>query len=235
MEEVVEQVLLLNGPIASESWFDDEVTPEIFKNELDEKNGDITVWINSPGGDCIAAAQIYNMLKSHKGKVTIKIDGLAASAASVIAMAGDYMYMSPVSMLMIHNPETMAIGNHEELKKAIEMLSAVKDSIINAYEIKTHLSRHKISEMMDNESWMDCKKAIELRFCDGMLNRDDTNLMEDYFKPQMFEKNVVEKNLTNKLKDKYLIKKEEEVNVEEPTGVSVSNIYERLNTIKKFI
>ena len=113
MEEAVEQVLLLNGPIASESWFDDEVTPEIFKNELEEKAGDITVWINSPGGDCIAAAQIYNMLKSHKGKVTIKVDGLAASAASVIAMAGDIMYMSPVSMLMIHNPETMAIGNYE--------------------------------------------------------------------------------------------------------------------------
>lgn len=229
MEEVVEQVLLLNGPIASESWFDDEVTPEIFKNELEEKMGDITVWINSPGGDCIAAAQIYNMLKSHKGKVTIKVDGLAASAASVIAMAGDIMYMSPVSMLMIHNPETMAIGNYEELSKAIDMLTAVKDSIINAYELKTHLSRHKISELMDNESWMDCKKAIELKFCDGMLGRDDTEIMENHFRPQIFEKNVLEKNLTNKLKDKYLIKKEE------PVGVKVDDIYMRLNTIKKFI
>ena len=202
----------------------------MFKNELDTKEGDITVWINSPGGDCIAAAQIYNMLKEHKGKVVVKVDGLAASAASVIAMAGDEMYMSPVSMLMIHNPQTFVMGDYSEMEKAIEMLKAVKDSIINAYEIKTHLSRHKISELMDNETWFDAKKAIELRFCDGMLGADDTKVMEDYFKPQFFEKNVVEKNFTNKLKEKYLIKKDETND-----GVKVDDIYKRLETIKKFI
>ena len=110
-------------------------------------SGDITVWINSPGGDCVAAAQIYNMLMDYKGDVTVKIDGIAASAASVIAMAGTKVLVSPVSMLMIHNPMTAAFGNSEEMQKAIEMLSSVKDSIINAYEIKTGLSRAKLSHL----------------------------------------------------------------------------------------
>lgn len=83
-----ERALFLNGAIASESWFDDDVTPAIFKDELNAGKGNITVWINSPGGDCFAAAQIYNMLRDYKGHVTVKIDSLAASAASVIAMAG---------------------------------------------------------------------------------------------------------------------------------------------------
>ena len=107
-DEPTESVLFLNGTIAEESWFDDDVTPMIFKEELNQHQGDITVWINSPGGDCIAAAQIYNLLMEHKGNVTVKIDGIAASAASVIAMAGTTVLMSPVAMLMIHNPMTVA-------------------------------------------------------------------------------------------------------------------------------
>ena len=135
--EKQERILFLNGTIAEESWFDDDVTPKIFKEELLADSGDITIWINSPGGDCIAAAQIYNMLMEYKGQVTVKIDGLAASAASVIAMAGSKVLVSPVSMLMIHNPATIAFGDKAEFQKAIAMLSEVKESIINAYEIKT--------------------------------------------------------------------------------------------------
>ena len=160
--EVTERVLELNGVIAEESWFDDEVSPALFKQELNAGEGDITVWINSPGGDCIAAAQIYNMLMEYKGNVTVKVDGIAASAASVIAMAGTSVLMSPVSMMMIHNPMVMAFGDHTEMEKAIEMLQSVKDSIINAYEIKTGLSRVQISHMMDAETWMDAGKAAEL-------------------------------------------------------------------------
>ena len=122
-------------------------------------SGDITVWINSPGGDCVAAAQIYNLLMDYKGNVTVKIDGIAASAASVVAMAGTKVLVSPVSMLMIHNPMTVAMGNSEEMQKAIEMLAEVKESIINAYEIKTNMSRAKISHLMDAETWMDANKA----------------------------------------------------------------------------
>ena len=101
------RTLHLNGTIAEESWFDDDVTPQLFKEELMSGSGDITVWINSPGGDCVAAAQIYNMLMDYPGNVTVKIDGIAASAASVIAMAGTTVLMSPVSMMMIHNPMTI--------------------------------------------------------------------------------------------------------------------------------
>ena len=117
----MERTLFLNGTIAEESWFDDDVTPQLFKDELNSGSGDITVWINSPGGDCVAAAQIYNMMMEYPGNVTVKIDGIAASAASVIAMAGNKVLVSPVSMLMIHNPATMAFGDSSEMQKAVSM------------------------------------------------------------------------------------------------------------------
>ena len=110
-EQIQERTLFLNGTIAEESWFDDDVTPQLFKDELMAGSGDITVWINSPGGDCVAAAQIYNMLMDYKGNVTVKIDGIDASAASVIAMAGTKVLMSPVPMMMIRNPMTVAFGD----------------------------------------------------------------------------------------------------------------------------
>jgi ATP-dependent Clp protease protease subunit len=167
------RTLFLNGTIAEESWFDDDVTPALFRSDLENGTGDITVWVNSPGGDCFAAAQIYNMLRDYKGKVTVKVDGLAASAASVIAMAGDTVLVSPVSMIMIHNPSTVAMGDTTEMQKAIEMLDEVKNSIINAYQAKTGLSRNKLSKLMDEETWMDAGKAVELHFADGVIERDE--------------------------------------------------------------
>ena len=172
MTQSQERILFLNGTIAEESWFDDEVTPALFKDELNSGEGDITVWINSPGGDCIAAAQIYNMLMDYKGNVTVKIDGIAASAASVIAMAGNKVIVSPVSMIMIHNPATIAAGDTSEMQKAIAMLNEVKESIINAYEIKTGLSRAKLSHLMDAETWMDANSAIEMGFADEIMQRN---------------------------------------------------------------
>lgn len=228
-----ERVLILNGTIAEESWFDDEITPAMFKEELNEGKGPITVWINSPGGDCIAAAQIYNMLMDYKGDVTVKIDGIAASAASVIAMAGTKVLMSPVSLMMIHNPATLAFGDKHEMNKVIEMLDAVKDSIMNAYEIKTGLSQKELSKLMDNESWFDAKKALELKFCDGIMGREDNAVDTE---PFMFQKNIAEENLTNKLKDKYLIKKpvvEDTTKVEDSLSVAEAN--RRLSLIEQFI
>lgn len=122
----------------------------------------------------MAAAQIYNMLTQYKGNVTVKIDGIAASAASVIAMAGNMVLMSPVSMMMIHNPATVAFGDHAEMQKAIDMLAEVKESIINAYVIKTGLSRPKLSHLMDAETWMDANKAVELGFADDIVTRAET-------------------------------------------------------------
>ncbi len=169
-------------------------------------SGDITVWINSPGGDCVAAAQIYNMLMDYTGNVTVKIDGIAASAASVIAMAGTKVLMSPVSMLMIHNPMTAAFGDSGEMQKAIEMLGSVKDSIINAYEIKTGLSRTKLAHLMDAETWMDANKAVELGFADEVMKRPDG--AEDMEAPAvsvLYSKAAVTNSLMDKIAAKCAI------------------------------
>ena len=164
-----DRTLYLDGEISDETWFGDEVTPKLFSDELHAGDGNITLWINSPGGDVFAAAQIYNMLMDYPHDVTVKIDALAASAASVIAMAGTKVCMSPVAMMMVHNPATIAIGDTEEMQKAIDMLNEVKESIMNAYEIKTGLNRTKISHLMDAESWFNAKKAVELGFADEVL------------------------------------------------------------------
>ncbi len=163
------RTLYLDGVIAEESWFDDEITPAAFRSELMAGDGEITVWINSPGGDCIAASQIYSMLMDYPGDVTVKIDGIAASAASVIAMAGTLVLMAPTALMMVHNPLTVAMGDTEEMRKAIAMLDEVKESIINAYEIKTGLSRARLSHLMDGETWLSAHKAVELGFADALL------------------------------------------------------------------
>lgn len=195
-----ERMLLLNGEISDETWFGDEVTPKLFAKELNAGTGNITVWINSPGGDVFAAAQIYNMLMEYKGDVTVKVDALAASAASVIAMAGTTVLMSPVGMMMIHNPMTIAIGDSKEMQKAGEMLDEVKESIMNAYEIKTGMNRTKISHLMDAESWFNAKKAVELGFADGVLN--DTGGTEESgtdVEGLMFSRAAVTNSLLSKL------------------------------------
>ena len=163
------RTLYLDGVIAEESWFSDDITPAMFKEELFSGNGPITLHINSPGGDCIAASQIYTMLMDYPGDVTVQIDGMAASAASVIAMAGTRVCMSPTSMMMIHNPFTMAI----------QLLDEVKESIINAYQIKTGLSRDELSKLMDGETWMNALKAKELGFCDEVLYTGDLDLPDN--------------------------------------------------------
>lgn len=161
--------LIFNGPISEDTWFGDEITPAMFRNELAKVSGDLTVWLNSPGGDVFAASQIYTMLRNHRGKVTVKIDGIAASAASVVAMAGDETLITPTGMLMIHNPATVAMGNKDTMEQAIRLLEEVKESIINAYEDKSHLSRAKIAHMMDEETWLNAKKALSLGLVDGIL------------------------------------------------------------------
>lgn len=255
-----ERTLFLNGTIAEESWFDDDITPQLFKDELNAGSGDITVWINSPGGDCVAAAQIYNMLSNYKGKVTVKIDGIAASAASVIAMAGDTVLVSPVSMLMIHNPATIAWGDHAEMQKAIDMLAEVKESIINAYVLKTGLSRPKLSHLMDAETWMDANKAVELGFADEIMVRakaepekepeedgEDTDGEEEEEKKlpppassMLYSRRAVDNALFNKMVAKYGQgeKKPKAAQAQIPapeteTGRSVDALMERLNLLKR--
>lgn len=167
-----QRVLTINGTIAEDSWVDDEVTPQVFQDELSQGKGPINLWLNSPGGDCVAASRIYTMLMNYPDDVNVKIDGIAASAASVIAMAGTKVSMAPTAMIMIHNPLTIVGGQKEDLDQAAQMLAETKESIINAYELKTNLPREKISSMMDDETWMNVNKAIELGFADNMLGQD---------------------------------------------------------------
>lgn len=226
--EPEQRILTLNGTIAEESWFDDDITPQLFREELNAGSGDITVWINSPGGDCVAAAQIYNMLMDYRGSVTVKIDGIAASAASVIAMAGTRVLVSPVSMLMIHNPATMAMGDAAEMQKAIAMLDEVKESIINAYEIKTGMSRAKLSHLMDAETWMDAHTAVDLGFADEIMTRPEVTDAENHVTgPMLFSRAAVTNHLMDKLAAKCRIEKK-------PTQPerSVDDLMERLNLMK---
>jgi ATP-dependent Clp protease protease subunit len=196
------RTLYLDGVIAEESWFEDDVTPAAFKCDLLSGTGPITIWINSPGGDCVAAAQIYNMLMEYPGDVTVKIDGIAASAASVIAMAGTNVCMSPVSTMMIHNPLTVAIGDSDEIHKAIQMLDEYKESIVNAYEIKTGLSRAKLSHLMDAETWMNANMALELGFCDEILFKGSAPPGEAPENSFSFSRRAITNNLLGKVKAK---------------------------------
>ena len=228
------RVLELYGTIAADSWFDDDVTPQMFRDELFAGDGDVVIYLNSPGGDCIAASQIYTMLMDYKGSVTVKIDGIAASAASVIAMAGTQVLMAPTSLIMIHNPMTAAFGSREEMEKAIKMLEEVKESIVNAYELKTGLSRAKISHLMDQETWMNAKRAMELGFADGMLT--DEKILAEMpayeFSDRAVEEALVCKITAKASHEKPINKQEEPTNEqEEPApkhGRSVNELMDRL-------
>ena len=218
------RVLELDGTIASESWFDDDITPKQFKEELFSGSGPITIWINSPGGDCIAASQIYSMLMDYQGEVTVKVDGIAASAASVIAMAGNKVLMAPTALMMIHNPSMMAFGDHNDMAKAIDILDEVKESIINAYEIKTGQSRAVLSHLMENETWMNAKKAIELHFADGILEdlKKESPVEAYAFASKEFDMQLVNKIASRTTK-------------EVKTGRNINELKTKLTTIKKYI
>lgn len=217
-------MLELNGTIAEESWFDDDVTPRMFKDELFSGSGPITIWINSPGGDCIAASQIYSMLMDYKDEVTVKIDGIAASAASVIAMAGTKVKMAPTALIMIHNPSMSAFGERKDMEKAINILNEVKESIINAYELKTGQSRTVLSHLMDNETWMNANKAIQLGFADEILEDEKKQVPTEAY---VFGAREFETQLVNKISKKDVPASKK--------GRSVSELKDKLVTIKKLI
>ena len=166
------------------------------------------------------------MLANYKGNVTVKIDGIAASAASVIAMAGTKVVVSPVSMMMIHNPMTVAMGDTSEMQKAISMLDEVKESIINAYEIKTGISRAKLSHLMDTETWMNANMAVELGFADEIMQR---NTSVDVEVPQV--SNIYSRTaVTNHLMDKIAAK----CRIEQKPKTTADSLMERLDLIKNW-
>ena len=199
-EDTGQRELWLDGVIADTTWYGDEVTPEIFKEELNAGCGPVVLHINSPGGDCVAASQIYTFLMDYPADVIVQIDGLAASAASVIAMAGTTVRMSPTALMMLHNPWTTAMGDAAEMQKAIDLLDEVKESIINAYQIKTGLSRQKLSNIMNAETWLNAHKAKELGFCDEVLYESEEDDAEPGAKPDfIFSEKTAVLTLMNKV------------------------------------
>ena len=222
-----ENILILDGVIAEESWYGDEVTPQLFEADLKRCRGDITVYINSPGGDVFAAAQIYTALKEHSGSIHVKINGTAASAASVIAMSGDLIEMSPPAMMMIHNPSLMLYGEARELAQGIEFLNEVKESIINAYQLKSGLSRNRLSKMMDAETWLNARSAIEYGFCDRMLYSGDQT---EPGTSMTFNKQTLLTNTIAKMRRCLQpIPKPEE----QPAGESAEHLNKRLELLKE--
>jgi len=171
--------LRLEGPIAEESWWGDEVTPAQFRADLAAHPGDLTVYINSPGGDVVAGSLIYSMLREHPGNITVRIDGLAASAASVVAMAGSRVEMAPTAYMMIHNAATIAMGNTHDMQAAAEMLAEVDRGIRTAYQLKTGKSDRELTKMMDAETWMSAAKALEEGFIDAISYAPEPAAPED--------------------------------------------------------
>ena len=161
--------LYLYGDISSSSWWGDEVTPQQFKDDLDGL-GDVNqlhVYINSPGGDVFAGQSIHNMLKRHPAQVTVHVDGMAASIASVIAMAGDKIVMPTNAMMMIHPPWSMMAGTADDFVAMAEQLEKVQGTIESVYMDRTQaLTQEQIHQMMADETWMSAEECLEYGFCD---------------------------------------------------------------------
>ncbi|MEN6568053.1 MAG: head maturation protease, ClpP-related [Veillonellales bacterium] len=169
--------LQLYGPISNESWWGDEITPKQFSDDLKALGAisSLDVRINSGGGDVFAGVAIYNMLKSHPAQVNVHIDGLAASIASVIAMAGDTINMPAGSMMMIHNPASGIMGYYEagDLRKIADTLDTIKDSIMDVYAAKCGKNKDEIAAIMDEETWYTAPTAVENGFatdCDDSVS-----------------------------------------------------------------
>ena len=226
--EEPERDLDINGTIAEESWFDDEITPEMFRQELFSSRGRINLWINSPGGDCIAASRIYSMLMDYPDEVIVIIDGIAASAASVIAMAGTKVLMAPTALMMIHNPATSAFGDYRDMNKAIDLLNEVKESIINAYQLKTGMSRTVISHLMDAETWMNANKAIEMKFVDGLLEDEKKTVIQPAYA-------FSSREFASKLLNKIATKNQVDSTATQKEGRKVRELKNTLDTLKKVI
>ena len=171
----------ISGDIIEDDWQDiydwygiPATSPRSVQNTLSDLNGEpLTVWLNSYGGHVSAGSAIYTALKNYIGQVVIKIDGVAVSAASMIAMAGDQVKISPTAEIMIHKPWTRAEGNDEVMERTMQSLKSGEEALINAYQLKTGLERETLAEMMKREEWINAQKAVELHFADEILFDDE--------------------------------------------------------------
>lgn len=230
--------LSLNGYIDDEVWLGDEITPGLLHAALygeDEKSEDeVQIILNSYGGSCSAAVRMYDDVCAYPGKVTMIISGTAASAATVLAMAADELEMTPGSLYMIHDPSIVAWGNERDLRDAINLLAACKDSILNVYARRCNLPRNELAQMMSATTWMDAQTALENGFIDRITV------------PGKGVQNAVVKEITReeaemKVKaylDRHRQRPKQQRNQHEPapeperSGVSYTQLIKRLELIK---
>lgn len=192
-------------------WFGIEATsPKAISDAIAEANGDeLEVEINSGGGDVFAGSEIYTSLKSYSGNVTIKIVGLAASAASVIAMAGNKVLMSPTGQMMIHNVSTMTSGDYRDMRHTSEVLKNANTTIANAYRLKTGMSEEDLLEMMNKETWLTPQQALENKFIDEiMFNDGNVNLVASTATTNLLPIEVIEKMRNTKMQSNPLSNKD---------------------------
>ena len=171
--------LMLYGDIAESFWGDTISAKEVteYLADLDVEN--IDVYINSNGGVVDTAIAINNALRRHKAKVTVNIDGIAASAATLITCAGDIVRMPKNALFMIHNPSTIAMGDSEEMRKQADVLEKYKNSITETYLQKVNIDKEKLSELMDNETWLNAEEALEYGFIDEITENTDIQVVEN--------------------------------------------------------
>ncbi len=206
------------GPISEYSWWGDEVTPKLFKEQLNANGkSPVTVRLNSPGGDLIAASVISAMIKDYPGRVTVKVDGMAASAAVMVALAGDKVLMNASAYMMVHNPMVGLLGyfNVEELKGLIDELKIIKNGIVEGYAARTKLDLEKLSKLMDDETWMTASEAVALGFADGIITTSSKASMVNFSLPYGY------RNMPKSMKDQILnvnVPAEEPVSSEGPAA-----------------
>lgn len=173
-ENAKEGTLYIYGEITSYAWGDEDTSASSFKKDLDGL-GDINtlnIYINSPGGSVFEGQAIYSMLKRHKARKKVFVDGIAASIASVIAMAGDEIFVPHNAMIMIHNALTFAYGNSQHFRKIADDLEKINMSIIEVYKERTNLEEEKIKELMDNETWMTGRECVDMGFADEIIEEN---------------------------------------------------------------
>lgn len=228
----------IKGPIVGNSeawiyeWFGIEATsPNSVNKVLEKANGeDIEVEINSGGGSVFAGSEIYTALKSYSGNVTVKIVGLAASAASVIAMAGNKVMMSPTAQIMIHNVSSRASGDYRDMEHTAEVLRNANDTIANAYRIKTGKTQEELLALMDHETWMTAEKAKELGFIDEIMFENDLQLVAstDYsgmLPPEVINKirNTIKNPLNSQTNESDILLQKAKLNLLKLKGVGLSD------------
>ncbi|MGC6586544.1 head maturation protease, ClpP-related [Paenibacillus sp. Dod16] len=198
----------IKGPIISSDeqwiydWFEIEATsPKSVAKEIEAANGgDLEVDINSGGGSVFAGSEIYTALKSHKGNVTVRIVGLAASAASVIAMAGKKITMAPTAQMMIHNVSTRASGDYRDMEHMAGILKSANETIANAYRLKSGMTQEELLGMMDTETWLTPQQALNYKLIDEVMFENEVQLVASFGQSQMLPNEVIEK-IRNTIKD----------------------------------